>query len=189
MINHVLEQAPPHANYLGWSLGGLIAIAIAIHFPKRVQKLMTMGSSPYFLEAPDWPGMPEHALQTFTQEIQQNHFLGLRRFLLTHLKDLNSLREIRRISNNMLQFTPQPQTLENGLELLKSTDLRKQLKNIQCPQLYCFGENDSLVLATVAKELEKLSPEATTHLFLNAGHVAFLSHNNEFSTTIRNFFQ
>ncbi len=45
MAQRVLEQAPPQAVWLGWSLGGLVA-SQAIMRPERVQALVTVASSP-----------------------------------------------------------------------------------------------------------------------------------------------
>ncbi|MDP0869742.1 hypothetical protein Q8F85_27765, partial [Klebsiella pneumoniae] len=40
LAQRVLEQAPPQAVWLGWSLGGLVASQVAIMRPERVQALV-----------------------------------------------------------------------------------------------------------------------------------------------------
>ena len=55
MAQRVLEQAPPQAVWLGWSLGGLVASQVAIMRPERVQALVTVASSPCFAARDDWP--------------------------------------------------------------------------------------------------------------------------------------
>src|SRR5688572_28462426 len=40
IIPNLLAKTPKEAYWLGWSLGGLIAMAIAIHSPLRVKKLI-----------------------------------------------------------------------------------------------------------------------------------------------------
>lgn len=53
MAQRVLEQAPPQAVWLGWSLGGLVASQVAIMRPERVQALVTVASSPCFAARDD----------------------------------------------------------------------------------------------------------------------------------------
>lgn len=46
-IEQVIEQP---AIYLGWSLGGLVATEMALVYPEKVLGLITVASSPRFLE-------------------------------------------------------------------------------------------------------------------------------------------
>src|ERR1700676_4457936 len=40
LATQLLQVAPPLATWLGWSLGGLIAMWMALHYPARVNKLI-----------------------------------------------------------------------------------------------------------------------------------------------------
>ncbi|MDW8478643.1 MAG: alpha/beta hydrolase [Xanthomonadales bacterium] len=51
----VLAEAPPRASWLGWSLGGLVALAAARLAPERVERLILVASAPRLTPAPDWP--------------------------------------------------------------------------------------------------------------------------------------
>ena len=42
-------------NILGWSLGGQVAIQLAIKNPQFVEKLILMSTTPCFVERHDWP--------------------------------------------------------------------------------------------------------------------------------------
>lgn len=46
MAEIVLDGAPEKASWLGWSLGGLVASQVALSAPQRVEKLITVASSP-----------------------------------------------------------------------------------------------------------------------------------------------
>ena len=42
-------------NILGWSLGGQVAMYLAIKMPEFVEKLILMSTTPCFVEKIDWP--------------------------------------------------------------------------------------------------------------------------------------
>ena len=42
-------------NILGWSLGGQVAMSMAIRMPEIIEKLILMSTTPCFVEKKDWP--------------------------------------------------------------------------------------------------------------------------------------
>ncbi len=50
-----IAAATPRALWLGWSLGGLVALRAALDYPANVRGLVMIASSPRFVSAPDWP--------------------------------------------------------------------------------------------------------------------------------------
>ncbi|MDT9970470.1 pimeloyl-ACP methyl ester esterase BioH [Klebsiella pneumoniae] len=81
MAQRVLEQAPPQAVWLGWSLGGLVASQVAIMRPERVQALVTVASSPCFAARDDWPGIKPEVLAGFQQQLSDDFQRTVERFL------------------------------------------------------------------------------------------------------------
>ena len=87
----VVEAAPPHAVWLGWSLGGMVAMHTAISSsilserlaaPPRVKALILVASTPQFVRDADWPyAMELPVLESFAQALQENHTQTLQRFL------------------------------------------------------------------------------------------------------------
>ena len=55
----VLEQLasvlPNNCQLIGWSLGGMLALAYAQRYPTRVSGLVTLGSNGCFVAQPSWP--------------------------------------------------------------------------------------------------------------------------------------
>ena len=57
LLAGILECCPEQAVYVGWSLGGQLAIELALHEPQRVLAVVTVCSNPRFVATGDWPGM------------------------------------------------------------------------------------------------------------------------------------
>ncbi|MEO6699052.1 MAG: alpha/beta fold hydrolase, partial [Paraperlucidibaca sp.] len=55
IVAQLAAIAPHNALWLGWSLGGELALAFAAEHPERVTGLMLIASNPCFVQKPDWP--------------------------------------------------------------------------------------------------------------------------------------
>ncbi|MBK1641417.1 pimeloyl-[acyl-carrier protein] methyl ester esterase [Chromatium okenii] len=186
-----LEAAPPQAVWLGWSLGGLVALAAALRAPKRVTGLILLTATPRFVQAVDWsPAMPETTLTQFYDELRADPSATLARFLALQVRGSESARDTLRQLRAELATkpVPQPAALALGLELLRDEDLRGQLPDIRCPALWLFGSHDALVPAKVAERVEVLMPGAQTEIIAGAAHAPHLSHPLETARAMRAFF-
>nr|MCH9770525.1 alpha/beta fold hydrolase [Gammaproteobacteria bacterium] len=79
VLAHLIKLLPEPAIYLGWSLGGLIAMALACFKPAQVTQLVTLGATPCFLKIKDWPGMSHMSFKIFSKMFElepQETFLG-----------------------------------------------------------------------------------------------------------------
>ena len=63
-VTEALLAQVPNAFWLGWSLGGLIALEAALRAPQRVRGLIEIASSPRFVRGPDWPFAVDAAVFT-----------------------------------------------------------------------------------------------------------------------------
>lgn len=172
----ILSQVPNQAHWLGWSLGGMLAQWIAIHFPEKVQRLITVTASPRFLYAPDWPGVMPTVLENFSTLITKNYETTLTDFLALQLrgnpKNENLFSTLKQEMFSVKK--PQQQALLGGLALLRDTDLRTQLASMQCDALHIFGSHDTLVPAKVATLMPTLSPKSHCVVMQRIGHMPFL---------------
>ena len=175
---------------LGWSLGGLLAMQLAIRFPERVSKLILLASSPQFASSDDWPhGMAPDLLGSFSDELQRDYDGTIQRFLsLQSLGSLRAKEEIRFLRQALLeQNRPAPEALLGGLGMLQHINLRSQLQDIQCPTLVINGERDRLVSPATGKALSQLLPRARQTAINGAGHAPFVSHPQVFNELIEQF--
>ena len=54
-VEALLPQLPERAFIVGWSLGGMVATAIAERAPDRVAGLVTLAANARFAASPSWP--------------------------------------------------------------------------------------------------------------------------------------
>lgn len=202
----VAEVAPPHAAWLGWSLGGMVAMHIAMTSPRRVTALMLVASTPQFVRSSDWPhAMDQTTLELFAQSLQENHAQTVQRFLVLVASGIVPLATLahpctsqtsgaaqaqdtlRRLRSAVMQYPPQPEALRDGLAILQDARLRSRLQQITCPVQIILGENDTLVPCEVGPALQAQIPDAHLHVIAAAGHAPFLSHPTEFISCISEF--
>ena len=191
-LDKVIEQP---AIYLGWSLGGLVATEMALTYSEKVLGLITVASSPRFLEQRsdhtpsidvDWPGIKGNVLKSFHQQLQVDTKKTISGFLKIQAMGSPHIRnDIKAISELVLkQSMPSKATLDESLALLESSDYREKLTEIKQPFLRLYGSNDSLVPKSVITPVANLAKQSEQHIFEHASHAPFISHLNEFSEVL-----
>lgn len=164
--------------WLGWSLGGLVALEVAGQFPDSVISLILIASNPCFLKQDGWSGMDAELLDTFGENLVRNPADTLVRFLtiqLHSLPDKSAL--LKALKTHVLECpAPSGEVLSAGLAILRKQDLRSVLADLKCPVLAILGALDTLVPVSVAPQLSALLPDIQMEIFQQSGHVPFLSH-------------
>ena len=180
-IEQVIDQP---AIYLGWSLGGLIATEMALKYPEKVLALITVASSPYFVEQTNanWPGIKESVLESFHNQLAQDTAKTISGFLKIQAMGSPHIRQDLKLITQlvMAQALPSQKTLTDSLVLLSHCDLRQNLSSITQPFLRLYGRNDSLVPKTVVAKINQLVPNSDQHIFEHASHAPFISHLSDF---------
>jgi pimeloyl-[acyl-carrier protein] methyl ester esterase len=177
-----LAAAPERAVWLGWSLGGLVALAAALREPERIQALILMTATPRFVRAADWtPAMRPELLAQFHDGLLADPAGTLSRFLALQVRGSEHARQTLRTLQKELSArpAPNPAALALGLDLLRDEDLRGPLPDLRPPSLWLFGDRDTLVPAAVAERIEILLPKARTRVIQGAAHAPFISHPAE----------
>ena len=175
----VMDDVPQPATWVGWSLGGMVAMQAAIQQPQAVNTLVTVASLPQFVRGDDWPdAMPRGTLSGFADHLQENYPATLKRFLALQVRGTENERELLRLIQQQVASRPQPapEALRLGLEILRASNLRPQLNQLNCPCHLFFGERDMLVPIKAARAMHALLPQARCHTIAGAGHAPFLSH-------------
>lgn len=166
------------ACWLGWSMGGLVALEIARQFPALVQGLILLASNPCFVKQDAWPGMQLQVLQKFAANLQEDTLATLLKFLALQLWGLeDSAALLAELRARVLECAPaDSKTLQQGLQVLQQTDLRPVLAALACPVLAILGTRDALVPVALAEHLTALRAGLQCEVIPQAGHTPFLSH-------------
>lgn len=187
LADSIQKAVAKPAVYVGWSLGGLVASQIAIQYPEKSLGLVTMASSPQFVECDNWPGIKESVLAMFHQQLAQDttktisNFLKIQAMGSPHVRqDIKQIRDLV-----MQQEQPTQQVLDDSLRLLETSNLSEQLKAINQPFLRLYGKLDGLVPKQVIPLINSLAPNSQSHIFEQASHAPFISHQTEFLVTLK----
>jgi pimeloyl-[acyl-carrier protein] methyl ester esterase len=175
----VREAVPRGAAWIGWSLGGQVALRAALDAPDEVASLVLVAATPRFVQDADWPHAMEKAtFRQFADNLAADHGATLERFLALQVRGAEHAKDTLRWLREEVRGRPAPldAALDNGLRLLLDTDLRDDLRRLSCPVLWLLGERDTLVPADVSHELEGLHPDAEILVIGGAAHAPFLSH-------------
>lgn len=190
--NVCLQQAPARAIWVGWSLGGLVALQAAWQAPERVAALVLMTATPRFVQAPDWPAaMSVATLAQFHDHLLADPQATLERFLALQVRgDEQARQRLRNLRTQLAtQPPPVPEALAVGLQRLAEDDQRPRLPDLQQPLLWLFGERDTLVPAGVAQSLARCCPNSQHQIIAGAAHAPFLSHPTATLAAIHKFLQ
>jgi len=185
-----LARRLPRALWLGWSLGGLAALQLALRHPERARGLLMLCAPPRFVRAADWPqGMAPEVFRDFKQGLAQDYRATIDRFLVLEAQGSDhGQSELALLRAQVFaQGEPAPQALAQGLALLRDTDLRADLPRLAVPSLWLGGRRDRLVSAQAMATAASLSPGGLFKRFDRAGHAPFLSHADEVAAEIAGF--
>ncbi len=190
LATQVLEAAPPRAHWLGWSLGGQVALAAALAAPTRVIDLVLIASTPRFVQAPDWPAaQTEAAVARFEAGLRGDRERVVRDFLaLQVLGDERAQATLHALKQRVLGgHAPSAEALAHGLEVLHATDLRAQVGALAVPLLGISGTTDRLTPPAALDWLCHAVPDGRHQQIPRAAHAPFLSHPDEFCALVEGF--
>jgi pimeloyl-[acyl-carrier protein] methyl ester esterase len=182
---------PARCSLLGWSLGGMAALELALTLSGRIERLVLVSTTPRFLRNSDWPhGLPADAVENFATLLEKDYEATVREFLGLQAKGDEHARATLRTLRQKLIAGGQPQltALRAGLGILRTEDLRDRLPRVAVPTLIIAGEYDRMTPPGAARELAANIHGARLELIERAGHAPFLSHGAEFCRAITAFF-
>ena len=174
------------AIWIGWSLGGLLAAGVALENALKVKQLIMVASAPRFISTTAWQAMPEEVFDGFAEQLHSDYEATLKQFMLLQTRNSeNSKESLKILRQQWLQVeTPSRAVLESGLNILKTTDLRNELKHLQCPLTYIYGQLDTLARPVLLGEMKKYHANFDSVVIQKAAHAPFLSHPSEFNQQV-----
>lgn len=189
LLEWLRSQVPAGSVLIGWSLGGLLGLHLAMRHPRHLAGLVTIATSPCFLSRSDWPfGMEHGAWDAFRDELVRDPAALLARFAALQSRGEHRARELARTLRAAAGTVPESTDgLLLALDALGVPDLRRQLAAIETPVLAVFGEHDAIVDARIADEWLRLQPGASVWVVPGAGHCPFLGAPRALAARIEDF--
>lgn len=182
----VLEVAPQRAWWVGWSLGGLVALAAAEQARDRLRGLLLLAATPRFVVGRDWTAaVGAEVFSQFAQQLETDVAATVSRFLALQVRGAEHSKETLRELRRDLRSRPaaDPVALRAGLRILQQSDLRQTMHKLDMPLFWVLGERDTLIPAQLAREVGVTGCTVMT----GAGHAPFLSHPRQCVASVQQY--
>ena len=172
-------------NVVAWSLGGLMAIRLALAAPSLINKIVFIASAAKFVNQgtainPAW-------FKKFQSDFKNRPAATLKKFLALQTKDdeysQSALRQLRNILPvEQYDFNE----CDLGLAMLANLDLNSELKRLPCSAGFIHGECDA-VLPIQAGRAAAAECGAKFYSIPAAGHAVHVSHPQLVAEIILNY--
>ncbi|MBC7799449.1 MAG: alpha/beta fold hydrolase [Gemmatimonadaceae bacterium] len=179
------ELGIEQADIVGNSFGGSMALALAIHHPKRVRRMVLMGS--VGLEFELTPGLD--AVWGYQPSLENMRGLldifAYDRKLVTDELAMLRYRAASRpgIAEAFASMFPAPRS--QGISALAHDE--ESIAKLENETLIVHGREDKVIPVSNAQRLFDLIPKAEMHLFGRSGHWTQIEHKDRFNALVANF--
>jgi pimeloyl-ACP methyl ester carboxylesterase len=185
-----------HASLIAGSVGGAIALKIALASPERVDKLVLIGSGGLGKEV---AFSARFTSLSGVGELLNHPSPGAAKFMmqqcvydpLPYLNDREFMDLVlRNMSSEILQFQTRTfRTMGNffGMKPAFLRSVRDRLSEIQSPTLIVWGKQDRAFPVSHAEVAMKGIPQAKLKLFDQCGHLPYLEYADEFNRSVLEF--
>jgi pimeloyl-ACP methyl ester carboxylesterase len=174
------------ADYIGNSMGGQVAMKLAIDRPALVRRLVVIGSPP--LGASAMGPSPAEAIRLI-----EGYYRGsgaspdkMRQLLETLVYDRSFVTD--EVVRARYEASVDPATIEaNKGPMWEKESLEGQLGRLTAPVLIVWGQDDRAAPLDVALRMVRELPDARLVIFSKCGHWAQVEHAAEFNALVATF--
>lgn len=163
----------------GWSLGGQVALQVAIENRVKVDKLLLVATTPCFCQKEDWQhGLPATQIRALDRNLGRCYEKTLGDFFNLQFMDEDLSKERYR---QILTFAvrtgrlPEVSIAREILKILGQADLRTALPTLKTPTTILHGDLDQIIPLAAGEYLAESMPNASLSRFSGVGHAPFFS--------------
>ncbi len=177
-------------NLLGYSMGGRLALYIAVHYPQLVKRLILESSSPGLAteaeqqarqqldnELADW--IEANGIEPFVNRWQKLSLWDSQQQLKPEIR--HALRQ-QRLQNNPIGLANSLRGMGSGAQ----PSLWHKLSNLTMPVLLIVGELDTKFVK-IGQEMAALMPNVQLEVMTGAGHMVHLERPLHFQQLVCTF--
>jgi len=192
MVNQFMDRMGIiKAPLVGHSMGGTVALSVAVRHPEKVVKVIVIGSpmqgsslSPLLKMAAyrGWIGLGKTtplAYQVFQSGFRP--FLRVYSHFLAH--DGAMLGEM--LTTDVAKLNAAP--FFESVSTLRQTDIRPRLKELHMPVLGIYGKGDNIVSPGQGNVLKEYLPSSKIEWFEKSRHFPMLDERDRFHASLREF--
>lgn len=164
VIQQLDQQLPSDCWLMGWSLGGMLATALAAHRDSACAGVISYASNACFVARETWPqAMPAATFAEFRELCRVDFPAGLKRFALLCSQ---GAAQPRPLSKQLLMTAVVGDSVSAlaGLDVLAELDNRAAISVFAGPQLHLLAQTDALLPPAAANSLRELNPQASVEL-------------------------
>jgi 3-oxoadipate enol-lactonase len=172
------------AHVLGTSLGGMIALQVALDEPERVDKLVLACATPGGAGAAP---MPERTVRLLGEAQTLPAEVALRRFVENAFGPDPDPAQIQRILKHRISTAQAPAAWAAQAAAGAAFDVWERLAEIRARTLVFTGDQDAVVDPTNSELLAARIPEARLEVFPGGGHLFFWEQPTQFVDTVKEF--
>lgn len=172
-------------SIVGNSFGGAVALAFAVKYPQRVQRLVLMGTTGISFPLTDgldkvWGYQPSlEGMKELLRVFAFDHSI-----ITSDLVAMRYAASIRDdVQTRFAQLFPQPR--QRGIDLLAQDET--VLRKLQQPTLLVHGREDRVIPLAVSQRMAELIPNADLHVFAKAGHWVQIERQQAFLKLVSDF--
>lgn len=185
----IAERLPPGATLAGWSLGALVALAVAARAPAKVGRLLLVAGTAAFVRRDGWSdAMAPAVLDDFAAAVAADDAAPtLRQFVAGFNRGDARARAVTAELLRSASPLPPGNVLGHGLAWLRDIDLREEALRVAAPTLLIHGAADPLMPLAAGRALAGLIPGARLAALDDCAHAPFLSRPADFLALARPF--
>ncbi len=180
----ILTKAPPAFALLGFSLGGIVAMEVALRAPSRVMGLALLQTTP--LPVPVASHANRRAAVAHARQLGLGRYV--REFLWPDYRGDVPSPSVCPLLEDMAERTGLAGFAQQVEMAVTRADYRVLLKDVACPVLLVSGDADKVCPREAVQALEEALPFCIQVVVPRAGHMALLESPDEVAEAVAAWF-